>query len=109
MRFASVAFLAAGIATTVLWPSQAYAGSACDFVLQWDQDTLSRCIGELNKRIEDTQRDMSILSSENSALLAQLCTLALDLQRTSEAARLILESCPKSRPKKREMFGFPKH
>ena len=44
--------LAAISLAILLWPFSALATSSCDFVLQSNRDTLTRCINELRKEID---------------------------------------------------------
>jgi acetolactate synthase small subunit len=77
----------------LLWPFSALATSSCDFVLQWDRDTLTRCIDELHKEIDMNKVQIQTLQSENMLIFRELCMVATEQARSnpSEMLKLVIE------------------
>ena len=79
----------------LLWPFSALASSSCDFVLQSNRDTLTRCIDELRKEIDRNRLEIQELKTTNALISKQLCMIAIEQHRSnshSEALKLIIES-----------------
>ena len=62
------------------------AWGASDFVLHWDDRTLSACIDELSNELSVLRLELQAEQSENRALRGSICLLAMDL-KTEDVAR----------------------
>ena len=69
----------AAISLAILsWPFSALATSSCDFVLQSNRDTLTRCIDELRKEIDRNRLEIQELKTANGLISKQLCMIAIE-------------------------------
>jgi hypothetical protein len=85
--------------------AQPHLGS-CDLVLHWDENTLSRCIEELQNKLENSELSVRTLEAEIRVLRGHVCLMAQDLQEKSPNrtyALIIEDSCAelKARAKKK--------
>jgi hypothetical protein len=90
-------------------PVPALAGSSCDFVLHWDERTISACIEEMKH--DNWMLGMSVqnLETENHLLRSQLCVVAEEMKRmgsSSELTSLVIEdACADVRAGREEAIG----
>jgi hypothetical protein len=75
----------------LLFPASVSAGS-CDFVLRWDERTLSACINELSNEISVLRLELQAEQTENRVMRGSICLLAMDL-KTESAKDLALIAC----------------
>jgi hypothetical protein len=53
--------------------------SSCDFVLKWDERTITDCVEALKSEARSMQMEIRTLSKENEVLRGWLCLLAQEL------------------------------
>jgi hypothetical protein len=97
----------------LLYPAFAQAGSSCDFVLHWDEQTIAACVKEMKSDNWTLGMRVQNLETENHLLRSQLCTIAEELKRmgsSSELTSLVIEdACADPRAAaKRKLTGGPK-
>lgn len=80
--------------TALLYPVAAQAGSSCDFVLRWDEQTISACVKDMKSDAWMLSMRVQNLETENHLLRSQLCAVAEELKRmgsSSELTSLVIE------------------
>ena len=101
VRYPAIVAVLTGCATVVcvaalIWASPASA-SSCEFVLRWDERTISDCIKELKSDAFILKVQVQTLTAENRVLRGHLCLLAgafKDIGSTSSSTALVIEdSC----------------
>jgi len=75
----------------LLYPAVTRAGS-CDFVLHWDERTISSCINELKSEVSVLRLQLQTEQNQNRVMRGSICLLAMDL-KTESAADLAHIAC----------------
>jgi hypothetical protein len=79
----------------VICSTAALAGP-CDFVLRWDQDSISDCMRHTRSEIDSLKLQVQTLQLENRVLSGHMCLLAGDVQRRvpgADVALIIADAC----------------